>query len=230
MPVKTSVGYLLLILGVSTAFATAEILFVHGGFTSKSQHTQQPLVMKAIAETYQQIYPQRPMSHYVRGAIAFKQQRFGEAEKYFAEAIQQHGTQENMLYDYAVNLVLQRASQEKIDQAIREWQRHYPDSKRPVPQMSEPVPVGDSEVYLQGVAALRAREFGAARRYFEREIATGSRSEPLLYNYSLTLVLLEEEDQVIEEAIALWHEHFPNSQREDPRIAVAKALASPSNP
>ncbi|MAR10983.1 MAG: hypothetical protein CL681_13640 [Blastopirellula sp.] len=230
MQVKTSVIYLLLILGVATVFASFEVLVVHEGFEKKSTHTQQPQVMDAIAATYHQIYPQRPMSHYVRGAIAFKQQRFGEAEKHFIEAIERQGTQENMLYDYAVNLVIQRASQEEVDQAIRAWQRNYPDSKRPVPQMGEPPPAGDSEMYLRGVDALRAQDFEAAKHCFEAEIATGTRTEQLLYNYALTLVLHKEDAKTIESAIALWREHFPNSQRQDPRIAVAQALTPSSEP
>ena len=230
MQAKTSVVYLLLILCVATAFAMTEIFYVHEGLDQKSQHTQQPQVMDAIATTYHQVYPQRPMSHYVRGAIAFKQQRYGEAEKHFGEAIQQHGTQENMLYDYAVNLVIQRASQEKIDRAIREWQRHYPDSQRPVPRMDAPLPAGDSENYLRGVAAFRSRDFATAKRHFEQDLASGARTEQLLYNYALTLVLQKEEEQAVEAAIALWLEYFPDSQREDPRIAVAEALAKPSAP
>ncbi len=216
--------YLLVLLGTVVCIGAVEVIFVHHGFENKSQHLTDLSVMRQIADTYQQLYPQRPMGQYVQGAIALKQGNHDLAAEHLRQAVSYDGTQENILYDYAVSLVKRHESADRIESAVKLWQWHYPKSTRPDPRTFASPPPVDSDRYRKGVTALRNSEFATAIACFEQDIADGIRTEQLLYNYALTLVLQNADANKIQSAVALWRRQFPDSQREDPRTAVERAL------
>lgn len=217
---------LILVYAAAAVFASVEIAVVRDGLHRHVDPNVNRLeVMEGIAETYNSLYPQRPTSHYVLGAVAFKKNDRPLAREHFELALAMNGHQENVLYDYSVNLVLQAADPKQINEAIENWRWHYPKSPRPDPRLAADPrsPAGDTADYLAGIAAFRKLRFREARRHFEKDLAAGSDSEQLFYNYALTLLFLDEEDMRIDSVIGQWRSSYPNSNLDDPRPAFERA-------
>jgi tetratricopeptide (TPR) repeat protein len=209
--------------------AALEIIHVRNGFhRTAPANVNDPQVMESLANTYYELYPERGMPHYVRGAVAIKQENYQSAREHLERALALNNFGENVLYDHAVNLIRLGESQDLIDASIRRWRWHYPKSRRPNPATLDIYPQDvpsspeDSPEYLAGRAALLNLNFEEARRYFEEDLAAGCTSEQLLYNYSLTLLFLEETSDVVDDAIDQWRAHYPDSNRLDPREAYRR--------
>ena len=128
-----SFRYLLLIVTITCGFALLEHNWVHDPGSYRSTYTSNPAVMRLIADTYAQVFPNRSMSNYFRGAIAAQDQQYDEALEYFEQAVALQGNNEGLLHEYAANLVQVGADAKQVDDAVQTWRRHYPDSPRPQP-------------------------------------------------------------------------------------------------
>jgi tetratricopeptide (TPR) repeat protein len=226
----SSLRTLLVIYTAAALFAVVEIAFIRGGLHRRVEENVNRLeVMERLAETNHDLYPQRGTSHYMRGAIAFRRDDRKLALDHFERALALNDHGENVLYDYSVNLVLQDADPQKVNQAIKNWRWYYPTSRRPDPRTAKnPVeknPV-DTADYLAGLRAFRKLEFAAARHHFEKDLAAGSQTEQLFYNYALALLFLDADDERIDSAIAQWRHAYSNSTRDDPRTAYERLVQS----
>lgn len=225
----STLRYLALLLAATVAVGVVEIVFVHEGLSEKSDHLNNRAKMEQIAEAFGELYPERPLAHYVSGALKVRAEQFEPALSDFELAIRLRGTEENLLYDYAANLVACRRDDAEVQSAVDAWRFHFPKSARPDPRAAKTSTTQetDSELYQQAIAALRDEDFETARQKFEQDIRNGSRSEQLFYNYAVTLVLMSASETEISEAVDMWRRHFPFSQREDPR-AILRLLSEES--
>lgn len=217
-----SVRYLAALLLVTVGLGMLEVVLVHGGFDTKSKHLNDPETMEQIAATLGTIYPQRSLSHYVKGALSVRAKQHEPALNHFERAISYRGTEENLLYDYAVNLVACRRSDDEVASAVDAWRFHFPGSGRPDPRTArenKPATL-DSAHYEAAITALRSGDYVTARKRFEQDIRAGSHSEQLFYNYAVTLVLQSAAEGDVARAIGHWRENFPFSPRPDPRTIL----------
>ena len=85
--------------------------------------------------------------------------------------------------------------------------------------VSELYPDRAESLYHWGRRALFVEgDLTKARRYFERALATGYKTdESLLYDYAILLILIREQPAQIDAAAAAWRRNFPSSKRPDPR-------------
>lgn len=104
-----------------------------------------------MARTLTELYPERSYGHFLRGyqAAMCWDQRFAppvcdsfpykdlrDVRGALEEAIAHKGLadQEELYHFYAFILARTNESPEAVDQAIRQWRRHYPHSKKPDPR------------------------------------------------------------------------------------------------
>ena len=104
-----------------------------GGLDAESV---QQIYTLAYGDVLQQLYPDDPQSHYMRGARAlFERNDAATARKHFETALAMGvKTDENLLYYYAVSLIRTDADQAKVDEAIANWRRNFPHSGHPHPR------------------------------------------------------------------------------------------------
>ena len=131
-----SFRYLLLIVSITSGFALCEHYWVHEPGTYRSTHTSNPDVMRSIADTYTQLYPNRPRSNYFRGALAAQDKQYDEALSCFQRGVALQGNDEGLLHQYAANLLQVGADVSEFEEAVQTWRRHYPNSPRPEPTLS----------------------------------------------------------------------------------------------
>lgn len=87
--------------------------------------------------------------------------------------------------------------------------------------------------YFRGIRALFADppDLETARKEFEQALATGIKTdEQLLYYYAVTLVMLDEEPEVVDAAIANWRLNHPRSTNLDPRVMAEQGKGSLETP
>jgi tetratricopeptide (TPR) repeat protein len=214
---------LLVVYGVAAVFALVEYYSVRGGSDRVDEpFVNRPEIMAQLAETYMQLYPDQSMAHYLRGTLAYKEQDHQRAREHYEQALRTNGSSENALYEYALNLVAQGEPESRIEAAVRQWQWHYPKSKRPDPRAA--LPQSPYDLILAAGKDAELGEFVSARVKYERAFALGDRSEALLYNYTLTLLLLGERQELIDRAAGDWRIAFPGSEREDPRVVFQRGI------
>lgn len=120
--------------------------------------------------------------------------------------------------------------------ALWEWTSPEPDADR-VPAgypevMAALYPDHPDTLYFRGVQAFYLqRDMQQARRYFEKALSNGLKTnENLLYLYAATLVRLQEDPQVIEAAVNNWRRNYPDSEMRDPRQLMAPVAAGVRQP
>lgn len=221
-----TIRYLLLLLLLAAGLGAAEVFLVHQGFGEKSQHLNQTNYMALVANTFRELYPDRPLSHYIDGALLVRSHQNEEATSQFELALEYRGTEENLLYDYAANLVATGRRSHEVESAVKAWRFHFPKSNRPDPrslQRTESLVV-DSELYIAAINDFRNGDYKSASEKLKQDIAAGSHTEQVFYNYALTLVLQDADADEIATAVWVWRQHYPNSIREDPRSVVQRAV------
>jgi tetratricopeptide (TPR) repeat protein len=175
--------------------------------------------VERLSDVYGKLYPRRRSPAYYQGFEAFHRRDYAKAREYFEQALAADDKDENLLYEYAETLVRLEESPEVVNRAVAAWRWNFPFSQFPDPRDEQPGLV-DSPEYMKGVDALLHLDLETARRYFERDLAAGTRSEQLLYNYALTLLLMNEDPTKIERVIRQWKRDYPFSTQPDPRQAV----------
>ncbi len=94
--------------------------------------------VKDYAKFLQEFYPDSSRAQYYRGieALIAQPPRLEEARRHFEDALAPGvKTDEQLLYYYAVTLVLQGEDPEKIEEAIADWRWNHPRSTAPDPRV-----------------------------------------------------------------------------------------------
>jgi tetratricopeptide (TPR) repeat protein len=209
------------IYGIAAVFALLEVSNYHQDGPPVHDTVQEdPEAVQRIAHVYQALYPERASSYELQGQIQLRRQQYSKAKRLFEKAMATSNT-ERLLHEYAKALILNNESDDKIEDAIKTWRWNYPNSENPEPSQMLSV---DTQDYKLGVAAFHEMNLPEARRRFELDFKNGSRSEQLLYNYALVLILMDERNELIDEVVNRWRKAFPFSERKDPRQATAELL------
>lgn len=107
--------------------------------------------------------------------------------------------------------------------AVRDNIYSNPDNVRRLSHVfSELYPEQASTFYFHGYYALHARDYKTALVNFERAVELDPTHEGALHGYAEALVCMQAQPHLIAQAVERWQNHFPHSDRADPRDRVVR--------
>ena len=211
---------LLIIYSIALMAGLWEVTSVQRGYPPEHDPELDRQATARMADLFGQLYADRMVAYHMKGYHAFREHRLEEARQHFERALAIDNKDTKLLYRYAQTLVLLDEDQGEIDAAIEAWRRNFPHSRFPDPRQIL------SQHYVRGYQAFKQNRLQDARKHFERALAVGQLDEHLLYNYALTLVLLEEDPVQVSGAVEAWRRNFPHSHHPDPRLIREMVPAS----
>jgi tetratricopeptide (TPR) repeat protein len=223
MNVVSGIKGLLLIYAFVALCSWYEISQVHRGQNPSSQgHMEDSGVLHRMGDAYRGRFPDDVATHYALGSAAMADQRFEDARPHFERALAYGNKDEDLFYAYAVTMAYLEEGSAATQKAIDEWKRNYPFSTRADPR--QVIAKVDTPEYLIGEECMINGQFKEAREHFERDLAAGSKTEALLYNYVLTLLMLKEDAAQVNKAVEAWKSAHPHSTRRNPQSAFEEFM------